>query len=60
MIWRCTSAVKRNLGDMDASAMENVTAQAITLRDTFEYDIAESHESGKAVVKNFGVSAEQG
>lgn len=53
------SAVKRNLGDMDASAMENVTAQAITLRDTFEYDIAESTKAAKAMMKNFGVSAEQ-
>lgn len=53
------SSVTRNLGDMDAAALENVTAQAITLRDTFDYDVSESTRAAKAMMDNFGISAEQ-
>lgn len=51
--------VVKNLGDLDDSALQNVTESAYALRDTFEYEIAESTKAAKALMDNFGVSGEE-
>lgn len=48
--------VVKNLGDMDDSALQEVTESAFVLRDTFEYDIAESTRAAKAMMDQFGIS----
>lgn len=52
------SVVRQNLGALDAGAMQEVTQNAILLRDTFEYDVAESIRATSALMKNFGVDSE--
>lgn len=39
--------------------LENVTAGALRLRDTFEYDVNESTRAARALMQNFGVSGEE-
>ncbi len=51
--------VTKNLGDMDDAALQEVTESAFALRDTFEYDIAESTRAAKAMMDNFGTSGEE-
>lgn len=51
--------VTKNLGDMDDAALQEVTESAFALRDTFEYDIAESTRAAKALMDNFGASGEE-
>ncbi len=51
--------VTKNLGDMDDTALQEVTESAFALRDTFEYDIAESTRAAKAMMDNFGTSGEK-
>lgn len=51
--------IAKNLGDMDDSALQNVTESAFALRDTFEYDIQESTRAAKAMMDNFGTSGEE-
>ncbi len=53
------SNIRKNLGDMDAASMENLTASAIALRDTFDYDVSESTRAAKALMDNFGTSGEE-
>lgn len=53
------SQVTKQLGDMDDASLQNVTESAFALRDTFEYDIAESTRAAKSLVDNFGVSGEE-
>lgn len=50
--------VTKNLGDMDDAALQEVTESAFALRDTFEYDLAESTRAAKAMMDNFGTSGE--
>lgn len=51
--------VVKNLGDMDDAALQEVTESAFVLRDTFEYDLAESTRAAKALMDNFGISGEE-
>lgn len=51
--------VVKNLGDMDDAALQSVTESAFVLRDTFEYDVAESTRAAKALMDNFGISGEE-
>ncbi len=51
--------VTKNLGDMDDAALQDVTESAFALRDTFEYDLAESTRAAKAMMDNFGTSGEE-
>ncbi len=51
--------VKKNLGEMDEASLENVIESAFALRDTFEYDIAESTRAAKAMMDNFGISGDE-
>lgn len=50
--------VVKNLGDMDDAQLQSVAESAFALRDTFEYDIAESTKAAKALMDNFGISGE--
>lgn len=51
--------VTQNLGEMSDAELQTVTESAFALRDTFEYDIAESTRAAKAMIDNFGVSADE-
>lgn len=51
--------ITKSLGDMDDSALQDVTESAFALRDTFEYDIQESVRAAKAMMDNFGTSGEE-
>lgn len=48
------SDVRKNLGDLDASSMEQHYQRSATLRDTFDYDVSEPREQLKALMDNFG------
>lgn len=50
--------VKQNLDGLDDASLQEVTESAIALRDTFDYDISESTRAAKALMQNFGVSAD--
>lgn len=39
--------------------LENVTADAIILRDTFDYDLNETLRASKALMENFGISGKE-
>lgn len=51
--------VNKNLGDLSDEQLQTVTESAFALRDTFEYDIAESTRAAKAMMDNFGVSGDE-
>lgn len=53
------SSVRKNLGELDASSMSNLTAGALALRDVFEYDVSESTRAAKAMMDSFGTSADE-
>ena len=53
------ATVKTNIGDLNDSDLQNLTESAITLRDTFGYDITESTRAAKAMMDNFGVSGDE-
>lgn len=50
--------VNKNLGELSDKELQAVTEAAFTLRDTFEYDVAESTRAAKAMMDNFGISGE--
>ena len=50
--------VTKQLGDLNESSLQNVTESAFALRDTFGYELPESTRAAKAIMDNFGVSAE--
>lgn len=51
--------VNKQLGDMSDEQLQTVTESAFALRDTFEYDVAESTRAAKAMMDNFGVSGDK-
>lgn len=53
------ATVRQNLGEMDDLTLRLLTEDALTLRDTFEYDVTESTRAAKAMIDNFGLSAEE-
>ncbi len=53
------SKVTQNLGDLNDVELQNVTESAFALRDTFEYDIAESTRAAKSMIDQFGISGEE-
>lgn len=53
------ATVRKELGDLDNASLQNATQSAITLRDTFEYDVNESVRSAKALMDNFGISSDE-
>lgn len=50
--------VSKNMGDMNSDAIQMLTEDAFTLRDVFQYDIAESTRAAKAMMDSFGLSGE--
>lgn len=52
------ATVRQNLGEIDDLDLRILTEDALTLRDTFEYDVTESTRAAKAMMDNFGISAE--
>lgn len=51
--------VQMQLKDLDSADLENITEQAIALRDLFGYDVSESIRSVKALMDNFNISADE-
>lgn len=52
------SIARRNTGLM-GDELENLTQDAIMLRDTFDYDVAESTRAAEALMENFGITGEE-
>lgn len=52
------ATVSQNLGEMDDTALQTITQDALKIRDVFEYDVQESTRAAKAMMDNFGISAE--
>lgn len=52
------SEVQRNM-KLSGKDLQNVTQDAIALRDVFGYDVAESSRAAEALVKNFGISGQR-
>lgn len=52
------ATVQKTLDDVDPSNIELLTEDAIALRDTFGYEVNESTRAAKALMDNFGVSAQ--
>lgn len=50
--------VKQATGSAGA-ALENLTTDALKLRDTFGYEVAESARTAQTMMKNFGITGEQ-
>lgn len=49
--------VRQNLGEMDDLNLRQLTEDALQIRDTLGYDVAESTRAVKALMDNFGISA---
>jgi phage-related minor tail protein len=52
------SLVKQNTG-LAGKALEDTTKNALTLRDTFEFDVNESSRTAQALMKQFGITSDQ-
>ena len=54
------SQIVRQLGDgLDDGALQGLVQDAITLRDAFDYDVSESVRAAKAMMDQFGITAEE-
>lgn len=53
------AAVKTNMMALDDTSLQNVTESAFALRDTFEYEIAESTRAANTMMEQFGISGEE-
>ena len=53
------SKVTQNLGDLNDADLSNITESAFALRDTFEYDIAESTRAARTLMDQFGISGDK-
>ncbi len=53
------ATVKQSFGDLSDEQLQIMTESALTLRDTFGYDIAESMEAAQELMNKFGVSGEE-
>lgn len=51
--------VKTNIQGIDDSQIQKVTESALALRDTFEYDVAESTRSINTLMDQFGITADE-
>lgn len=51
--------VKKQTGEIDPSKLEKMTANAITLRDTFGYDYTETMRSVNMLTDQFGLTSEE-
>lgn len=53
------SLINRNIGDISGDQLKDLSESAFVLRDTFQYDIAESTRAAKAMMNSFGISGEE-
>lgn len=53
------ATVKTSMGDIGTVELENLTTQALILRDTFDMDVNESIRAVNSVMDQFGVSADE-
>ena len=52
------AVAKQNTGLMDED-LQNISSDALILRDTFDYDVTESLRAAKAMMTNFGISGDE-
>lgn len=52
-------ATVRQTTQLSGEALESLTADALALRDTFDYDVSESTRAVKALMENFGIAGEE-
>lgn len=52
------AVAKQNTGLMDED-LQNISSDALILRDTFDYDVTESLRAAKAMMTNFGISGNE-
>ena len=52
-------AATRQASDLTGEALERATAAGFNLRDVFDYDVSESARAASALMKNFGINAEE-
>lgn len=52
-------AATAQVSDLTGDALEQATAAGFNLRDVFDYDISESARAASALMKNFGLDAEE-
>lgn len=53
------ATVKQQAGDLGADELEKMTTNALTLRDTFEMDVAESTRAATQLMQQFGISGDE-
>lgn len=53
------SKITQNLGEMNEQTLTDITERAYTLLDVFDFGVDESSRAAKAMVQNFGISAEK-
>lgn len=51
--------IHQQMGEMDDGALQQITQNAITLRDVFGYEVSESVRAVETLMDNFGVSSEK-
>lgn len=51
--------VKTQMGDLDKIDLQNVTENALALRDTFGYEVKESVRAAKMLMEQFGITSEE-
>ena len=52
-------AATQQASDLTGEALERATAAGFNLRDVFDYDVSESDRAASALMKNFGIDAEE-
>lgn len=52
-------AATAQVSDLTGEALEQATAAGFNLRDVFDYDVSESARAASALMKNFGIDAEE-
>lgn len=52
------ATVKQQVGDLDQSALKGLTESALTLRDTFGYDVSESVRAANTLMTQFGIDGD--
>lgn len=53
------ATVKQQAGDLGVDELEKMTTNALTLRDTFEMDVAESTRAATQLMQQFGISGDE-
>lgn len=53
------ATVKTSMGDIGTDELENLTTQALILRDTFDMDVNESIRSVNSMMDQFGITADE-